>query len=76
MVPSSSLARLPTRPPKVALYITVWRSVGSADWLVGEVVSYRGEAVLLEPTELRARVAQRARELERELRRTAAKAKA
>jgi proteasome accessory factor C len=52
------------------------RSVGSADWLVGEVVSYRGEAVLIEPTELRARVAQRARELERELRRTAAKAKA
>jgi proteasome accessory factor C len=52
------------------------RSVGSADWLVGEVVSYRGEAVLLEPTELRARVAQRARELERELRPAAAKAKA
>jgi proteasome accessory factor C len=43
------------------------RAVGSADWLVGEVVSYRGEAVVLEPKELRARVAKRARELEREL---------
>ncbi len=42
--------------------------VGSADWLVGEVVSYRGEAVVLEPPELRARVAQRARELAAELR--------
>jgi proteasome accessory factor C len=44
------------------------RSVGSADWLVGEVVSYRGEAIVLEPPELRARVAQRARELATELR--------
>jgi proteasome accessory factor C len=44
------------------------RSVGSADWLVGEVVSYRGEAIVLEPAELRARVAQRARELATELR--------
>jgi proteasome accessory factor C len=44
------------------------RSVGSADWLVGEVVSYRGEAIVLEPAELRNRVAQRARELGHELR--------
>jgi proteasome accessory factor C len=44
------------------------RAVGSLDWLVGEVLSFRGEAVILEPAELRARVAQRARELERELR--------
>jgi proteasome accessory factor C len=44
------------------------RAVGSADWLVGEVVSYRGEAVVLEPPELRARVAKRARELAQELR--------
>ncbi|HEV7640368.1 MAG TPA: WYL domain-containing protein, partial [Gaiellaceae bacterium] len=28
------------------------RSVGSAEWLVGEVVSYRGEAIVLEPHEL------------------------
>src|SRR5258705_670205 len=44
------------------------RSVGSAEWLVGEVVSYRGEAIVLEPAELRARVAVRARELGNELR--------
>ena len=50
------------------------RSVGSAEWLVGEVVSYRGEAVVLEPPELRARVAQRARELVSELRPNRAKA--
>ena len=44
------------------------KSVGSAEWLVGEVVSYRGEAIVLEPPELRARVAQRARALAAELR--------
>jgi proteasome accessory factor C len=44
------------------------RAVGSADWLVGEVLSFRGEAVVLAPAELRKRVAVRARELERELR--------
>jgi proteasome accessory factor C len=44
------------------------RSVGSAEWLVGEVVSYRGEAIVLEPQELRERVALRARELGTELR--------
>ena len=49
------------------------KSVGSAEWLVGEVVSYRGEAVVLEPPELRARVAQRARELANELRPSRAK---
>jgi proteasome accessory factor BC len=50
------------------------RSVGSAEWLVGEVVSYRGEAIVLEPQELRARVALRARELGNELRPNRAKA--
>src|SRR2546430_10736423 len=44
------------------------KSVGSAEWLVGEVVSYRGEAIVLEPAELRARVAHRAPELGSELR--------
>jgi predicted DNA-binding transcriptional regulator YafY len=44
------------------------RPVGSSDWLVGEVLSFRGEAVVLEPLELRALVATRARELEREIR--------
>jgi proteasome accessory factor C len=50
------------------------KSVGSAEWLVGEVVSYRGEAIVLEPPELRAQVALRARELAGELRPTKAKA--
>ena len=36
------------------------RAVGSAEWLVGEVLSFRGEAVVLEPLELRALVADRA----------------
>ena len=36
------------------------RPVGSAAWLVGEVLSFRGEAVVLEPPELRKLVATRA----------------
>jgi proteasome accessory factor C len=44
------------------------RAVGSTEWLIGEVLSFRGEAVILAPVELRERVAVRARELERELR--------
>ena len=50
------------------------KSVGSAEWLVGEVVSYRGEAIVLEPPELRAQVALRARALATELRPARAKA--
>jgi proteasome accessory factor C len=37
------------------------------EWLVGEILSYRGEAVVLEPPDLRKRVAARAKELAREL---------
>jgi proteasome accessory factor BC len=44
------------------------RLVGSADWLVGEVLSFRGAAVVLDPPELRRQVAVRAAELEKELR--------
>ena len=44
------------------------KSVGSAEWLVGEVISYRGEAIVLEPAELRTSVAERARALGAELR--------
>jgi proteasome accessory factor C len=44
------------------------RAVGSAEWLVSEVLSFRGEAAVLEPADLRKRVAARARDLERELR--------
>jgi proteasome accessory factor BC len=41
--------------------------VGSQEWLLGEILSQRGEAVLLEPEELRGVVAHRARELATEL---------
>jgi predicted DNA-binding transcriptional regulator YafY len=37
------------------------------DWLIGEILSYRGEAVVLEPAEFRKSVATRAKELAREL---------
>src|SRR5579885_86178 len=41
--------------------------VGSDEWLESEILSKRGEAVVLEPAELRARLAHRARELAKEL---------
>jgi proteasome accessory factor BC len=41
--------------------------VGSSEWLVGEILSYRGEAVVLEPEDLREQIARRARELASEL---------
>jgi predicted DNA-binding transcriptional regulator YafY len=41
--------------------------VGSPEWLIGEILSHRGEAVLLEPQEMRKEVAARARELAGEL---------
>jgi proteasome accessory factor C len=41
--------------------------VGSDEWLVSDILSKRGEAVVLEPVELRTRVASRARELAKEL---------
>ena len=43
------------------------QSVGSAEWLIGEILRYRGEAELLEPPELRSRIAKRAQTLAREL---------
>jgi proteasome accessory factor C len=42
-------------------------AVGSPEWLTGEVFSHLGEAVVLEPRDLRQRIANRARELAREL---------
>jgi predicted DNA-binding transcriptional regulator YafY len=52
------------------------KAVGSEEWLVGEILASRGQAVLLEPENLRTQVAQRAKALARELRvsRVAAKA--
>ena len=43
------------------------RPAGSPEWLVGEIFSHRGDAVVLEPGDLRARVAERAAELARDL---------
>jgi proteasome accessory factor BC len=46
------------------------RAVGSPEWLVGEILSFRGQAEVLEPLDLRRRVARRAAELEASFRRT------
>ncbi|MFN2468679.1 MAG: helix-turn-helix transcriptional regulator [Gaiellaceae bacterium] len=42
-------------------------AVGSPEWLIGEILSFRGEAVVVEPEDLRRRVARRAAELAGEL---------
>lgn len=41
--------------------------VGSDEWLESEILSKRGEAIVLEPSELRSRIAARARDLAKEL---------
>jgi predicted DNA-binding transcriptional regulator YafY len=41
--------------------------VGSAEWLVGEILSYRGDAIVLEPDDLRRQIGDRARALASEL---------
>ena len=41
--------------------------VGSREWLIGEILSHRGGAILLEPEEMRTAVSNRARELAAEL---------
>jgi predicted DNA-binding transcriptional regulator YafY len=43
------------------------QKIGSSEWLVGEMLRYRGEAELLEPPELRREIAKRAQTLAREL---------
>jgi proteasome accessory factor C len=42
--------------------------VGSREWLIGEILADRGEAVVLEPAELRPAIAKRAGQLVKELR--------
>jgi predicted DNA-binding transcriptional regulator YafY len=42
------------------------QKVGSAEWLISEMLRFRGEAVVVEPPDLRQRVARRARELLRD----------
>jgi proteasome accessory factor BC len=46
---------------------TAEQKVGGTEWLVGEILRFRGEAVVLEPPDLRRSVARRARELLSEL---------
>ncbi len=41
-------------------------AVGSPEWLVGEILSFRGEATVIEPADLRRQVAERARTLAQE----------
>ena len=41
--------------------------LGSVDWVIGEILSYRGEAIVLEPPEIRKAIAARAKELRKEL---------
>jgi proteasome accessory factor BC len=47
--------------------------VGTRDWLVGEILAERGEAVVIEPEDVRPTIAKRAGELLRELRLTRVK---
>src|SRR5215204_4865188 len=49
-----------------AAIATLW--IGDLDWLTGEILADRGEAVVVEPEDLRPAVGKRARELVRELR--------
>ncbi len=46
---------------------TAEQKVGGTEWLVGEILRFRGEAVVIEPPDLRRSVARRARELLSEL---------
>ncbi|MBA3475462.1 MAG: WYL domain-containing protein, partial [Actinobacteria bacterium] len=47
--------------------------VGTRDWLIGEILADRGDAIVLEPVEVRPEIAKRAVELLRELRLTRVK---
>jgi proteasome accessory factor C len=42
-------------------------AVGSTEWLLGEILSFRGEATVVEPPDLRRQIADRARELAQQL---------
>ena len=47
--------------------------VGTSDWLIGEILADRGEAVVLEPADARPAIAKRAAQLLKELRLTRVK---
>jgi proteasome accessory factor C len=53
--------------PLVGRYAFREIPVGSDEWLESEILSKRGEAIVLEPAELRSRIAARARELAKTL---------
>ena len=60
--------RAPTlAAPPLYWFQVIEMPVGSREWLIGEILSQRGGAVLLEPEEMRTAVAKRARELAAEL---------
>jgi predicted DNA-binding transcriptional regulator YafY len=42
-------------------------AVGSTEWLLGEILFFRGQATVVEPEDLRRQIADRARELAQEL---------
>ena len=42
-------------------------AAGSTEWLLGEILSFRGEAIVVEPEDLRRQIADRARELAQQL---------
>jgi proteasome accessory factor C len=54
--------------------LTSERAVGSPEWLVGEILSFRGQAEVLEPADLRQRVAGRAAELQQQFSRAKSRA--
>jgi predicted DNA-binding transcriptional regulator YafY len=49
--------------------------VGGTDWLVGEILSHRGHAEVLEPADLRSEVAARAKKLKSTLAKRPARAR-
>ena len=42
--------------------------MGSRDWLTSEILADRGDAIVLEPADVRPRIAKRAQQLVKELR--------
>ena len=72
---SPAIARWRDRARRACRSRTAARSarfrVGSDEWLVGEILAHRGEAVVLEPEDLRPVIAARAKELAQRARRRA-----
>jgi proteasome accessory factor BC len=58
----------PGATPLVKGQVLAEERYGGADWLVGEILNWRGEAEVLEPASMRKEVARRARALARKLR--------